>query len=334
MKLTFDNATAADVDGGMGLGFDAPSIQPVVVDADAATAEVSPDAAAPPPDEHHPLIRGWRPCKVVRVYYGDTPTHWSGDKRAIDCVAVRPYNYVDSKAWEGEEFFAGVLPADMNADQALYQVEVDQVVWVGNVGEQAYYRTSWEPFYGRVIDADNSTYIKVRWQAIAGNPTSAVFTLSDLSASFSGTNYLTPRPGGSVTDSEYMDFNYVVPLRALRSEPHGLVASDTVLVVQRGRYLTCITEKPVVFPVELTQVGGSNGTAGGPATWTYDITSAIGVTATLATAVDPTSGVHKWVRPEVGAMQDATFGLAYRTTSGSVALTWTNEQISASPCAN
>jgi len=50
-----------------------------------------------------------------------------------------------------------------------------------------------------------------------------------------------------------------------------------------------------VLPVDLTQVGGSQGDQENPATWTYDVLD-VASGETLASAVDPTADPHKWQR--------------------------------------
>ena len=88
------------------------------------------------------------------------------------------------------------------------------------------------------------------------------------------------------------------------------------------------------FPVNLTQVGGSQGNATTPATWTYDVVdAATGIT--LATNINPMAAPHKWRRPSVGYIVPATFGYAhYQVTSWShdLVLGWINEVIDQEAC--
>ena len=89
-----------------------------------------------------------------------------------------------------------------------------------------------------------------------------------------------------------------------------------------------------VFAVDLTQVGGAQGTQTTSPTWTYDVFDAMdrgtGPTA-LETGVDPTASPHNWVR-HLGQMAAATFGLAYYNADGDLELTWINEILIAAEC--
>jgi len=91
----------------------------------------------------------------------------------------------------------------------------------------------------------------------------------------------------------------------------------------------------VIFPVNLTQVGGADGSGAGPATWTYDVFDALpigGFDPTLppiVTAADPTTAPSVWVRPATGAVVKATAGLAFYDASGALALAWINEVFAA-----
>ena len=90
-----------------------------------------------------------------------------------------------------------------------------------------------------------------------------------------------------------------------------------------------------IFPVDLTQVGGSQGDEETPATWTYDV---LDVTTgdTLASAVDPTASPHKWQRPSIGWMIPATFGYAHYVPNESnghdLVLGWINEMVDQEAC--
>jgi len=91
----------------------------------------------------------------------------------------------------------------------------------------------------------------------------------------------------------------------------------------------------VMFPVNLTQVGGTDGDGATPATWTYDVFDALpigGFDPTLPpidTAVDPTTAPSVWARPATGAVVKATAGLAFFDASGALALAWINEVFAA-----
>jgi len=86
-----------------------------------------------------------------------------------------------------------------------------------------------------------------------------------------------------------------------------------------------------VFPVRLEQTGGANGSASGPATWTYTLRELL-TGAKLQEAVDPTAEPHQWRRPTVGGMSAATFGYAHYAADGQLALGWINETVEQEAC--
>jgi len=91
-------------------------------------------------------------------------------------------------------------------------------------------------------------------------------------------------------------------------------------------------EKGGVFPVILAYDGGSAGSETTQASWTYTVTDALSEVE-LGATVDPTAGVHKWVRPTVGVMIAATFGYAHRNAAGDFVIGWINEVADQEACA-
>ena len=89
---------------------------------------------------------------------------------------------------------------------------------------------------------------------------------------------------------------------------------------------------PAVFPVKLTQVGGSQGTSTTVASWTYDVKDFCTDETLSTAAVNPTTTPHKWKRPSVGQMIAATFGLARLDPDGKTVLTWINEVADQQSC--
>ncbi len=91
-----------------------------------------------------------------------------------------------------------------------------------------------------------------------------------------------------------------------------------------------------VFPVGLTQVGGSQGDEANPATWTYDVLDTV-TGQTLESAVDPVAAPHKWQRPSIGQMIPATFGYAHYQDDAAggmqLVLGWINEMVDQEACA-
>ncbi len=91
--------------------------------------------------------------------------------------------------------------------------------------------------------------------------------------------------------------------------------------------------EPTLFPVNLTQTGGSQGTTTTPASWTYSVIDPV-TGETLATNVNPTVSPHKWKRPSAGWMIKATFGYAHWNTDGDLALGWINEMVEQEACSS
>jgi len=96
--------------------------------------------------------------------------------------------------------------------------------------------------------------------------------------------------------------------------------------------------KPIplhVFPVNLSQTGGSQGDESYPASWTYNVYD-IKSGALLESSVDPTSSPHKWKRPSIGQMIAADFGYAHYQDDGSggeqLVLGWINEMVDQEAC--
>lgn len=88
-------------------------------------------------------------------------------------------------------------------------------------------------------------------------------------------------------------------------------------------------------PIDLTQVGGAQGTNLVEASWTYDVFRAdergTGPTAIL-TDIDPVSGTHKFRRPNLGQMAKATHGYAYMNVDGDYEICWINEALIVAEC--
>ena len=102
-------------------------------------------------------------------------------------------------------------------------------------------------------------------------------------------------------------------------------------------------DKSPIVPVTLTQSGGTQGDGTNPATWTYDITPALDPSAgVVMSAQDPVSSPHHYQRPNVGQVEKADFGLAWRKSIEPAPeppahpyeyeLTWINEAIIGAIC--
>lgn len=79
-----------------------------------------------------------------------------------------------------------------------------------------------------------------------------------------------------------------------------------------------------VWPVNLTQVGGAQGTSIAPATWTYDVYDVLSGVKLLAN-VSPVTAPHRCKRPNVGQLGAANFGFAYQDMYGLTLLAFVNE---------
>lgn len=86
-----------------------------------------------------------------------------------------------------------------------------------------------------------------------------------------------------------------------------------------------------VFGVDLAVAGGSAGSATAQCSYTYDVSHAI-TGSELGDAIDPTSGLHKWVRPTVGYMIYATYGHASYDDNGDLVIGWINEVADQESC--
>ena len=98
---------------------------------------------------------------------------------------------------------------------------------------------------------------------------------------------------------------------------------------------------PVVF-LTLTVTSGTSSETGGATTkcgYEYDVEDAItgykyagtGTSPPVA-AIDPIVSPHHWVRPEVGYMEDATFGYGHFDNSGNLNVDWINEYAQQEAC--
>jgi hypothetical protein len=85
----------------------------------------------------------------------------------------------------------------------------------------------------------------------------------------------------------------------------------------------------MAFPVNLVQVGGTQGTDSTAASWTYDVFGLDDAVAALVEDAAPTTSPHQWRRPTLGEMSQATFGYAHWQSDGEggreLVLGWINE---------
>jgi hypothetical protein len=92
-----------------------------------------------------------------------------------------------------------------------------------------------------------------------------------------------------------------------------------------------IGKLPILFPVKLEQYSGEQGDDENPATWTYNVID-LCTGEVIEESVDPTADPHKWQRPSVGWMIEATFGYAHYNGDGDLVLGWINEMVDQEPC--
>jgi hypothetical protein len=86
-----------------------------------------------------------------------------------------------------------------------------------------------------------------------------------------------------------------------------------------------------LFPVNMTQTGGSSGDETEDASWTYTVTDTITGTQ-LDTAVDPAASPHTHARPSLGEMVAATKGIAYYLDDGTLVVHSCNEVPAVEDC--
>lgn len=92
---------------------------------------------------------------------------------------------------------------------------------------------------------------------------------------------------------------------------------------------------PVMRPVDLEKVGGTQGTRDTEPSWRYDVYLAEERLdedrEAILTDIDPTDSPHQWVR-HLGQMTIADFGIAWLNTDNEWEVTWINEQLIAAEC--
>lgn len=97
------------------------------------------------------------------------------------------------------------------------------------------------------------------------------------------------------------------------------------------RAIVALGTFPATFPVALEQVGGTQGTASAPATWTYDVKDpATG--ALWSASVNPIAPPHGFKRPPAGQMIPATHGHAHLGEDGLPVLGWIDEVADQEAC--
>jgi len=87
-----------------------------------------------------------------------------------------------------------------------------------------------------------------------------------------------------------------------------------------------------VFPVNLTNPSGGDGSSIGPATWAYRVRDAITDATLLPAGTNVGASPHLWRRPPLGKMLVGTFGYAHRDRNGNVIVGWVNERPDQQAC--
>lgn len=101
-----------------------------------------------------------------------------------------------------------------------------------------------------------------------------------------------------------------------------------------GRLFEFSPPAPILFPILMTQTGGSAGSNSAACSFTYTVTDVD--SNSLGTSVNPSSSPHTHKRPNLGTMAAATAGLAYYGNNANdpeLRIVWCNEVISVSECA-
>jgi hypothetical protein len=87
-----------------------------------------------------------------------------------------------------------------------------------------------------------------------------------------------------------------------------------------------------IFPVAMSQSGGSDGDQETQATWTYDLSDPEDDSVDFGDDVDPISDPHQCTRPALGSITAATFGSAYWDDDDNLVLVTFNEVPNTEAC--
>lgn len=86
------------------------------------------------------------------------------------------------------------------------------------------------------------------------------------------------------------------------------------------------------FQIEMTQVGGEQGTSSAPASWTYNVKEWEGDDSILKAGVDPVESPSHYRRPNAGQLSKATFGTATYNAAGELVIIDCNETLIFTTC--
>ena len=89
--------------------------------------------------------------------------------------------------------------------------------------------------------------------------------------------------------------------------------------------------RSALFPVKLEKTGGEQGDDEKVASWTYKVTDAL-TDEKLEENVNPTESPHQWKRPNIGALEAATFGYAHYDKDDKLVVGWINETLQLEKC--
>lgn len=86
-----------------------------------------------------------------------------------------------------------------------------------------------------------------------------------------------------------------------------------------------------MFPITLSQTGGSAGNSTTQCSFTYTVTDPE-TSAQLGTGVNPTSSPHTWNRPSLGTLVAADSGMAFYNASDQLVIVFVNETPDVEAC--
>jgi hypothetical protein len=107
------------------------------------------------------------------------------------------------------------------------------------------------------------------------------------------------------------------------------------VTVQYSEVYNCfffVTSSTGTFQIEMTQVGGEQGTSTNPASWTYDVKVWEGDGSILKAGVDPVASPSHYRRPNAGQLDKATFGTATYNLAGELVIIDCNETLKFTTC--
>lgn len=102
-------------------------------------------------------------------------------------------------------------------------------------------------------------------------------------------------------------------------------------IVREGQWRVAGKQLGQLFPLALTQTGGSAGSPTTATSWTYTVKDAY-TDETLGTTVNPTASPHLYVRESLGKLIAAIAGIGFYNSSGELVILDIREPLDPSEC--